>query len=747
MTSESLFRNLIALLLAVLTLCSGGSVCAGDINGAVTEQGTGAPIANIDIDVFDSNLVSVATNARSDDLGAYEVTGLPAGQYIIRADPSVTDGYVDQYNGGVFLKSQASFLTVPGVGAVTVNFELSLGAPISGRITIQDLGTAVSGVDIDVFTQSGTLVDSVNATTDGSGDYSIGVFPPGNYLLRADPTAASFLVERFYLNGDSRLTATPISVSGPTPISDINIQVLRGGLIRGLVKDAGTLEPVSGVDLDVFDSLGTFQNANAATVASGTYELGPMPPGQYFVRADPLPASNYVATYHPNSLQQFSATLVTVSVNMVTSGIDVAVPRGGTISGLVRDSETLLPLADIDLDVFDLLGVRMPVNAKTDSAGNYLIGVLPAGHYRVRADPTLGQGFASEYFNEVILEASGALVTVTTNSNTPNISFDLDRAAVIEGVITGADTLLPLAGIDLDLFTEQGNLYASANAISSATGFFRLGPVPPGAWVLQADPTIAQGYVDEYYDSELAFSRATRIFCNAGQTRPNTNLVLDRGGLITGTIRLQSNNQPYAHCDLDVFFTDRRRVDDAAISDTNGNYILGLLPPGQYIVRADPPTVSELAEEYYTNVLDITSALPVTVDLGQTTGMIDFSLDPPPGPTSTPTPTSTGTVTPSLTPTPTSSLLPTATPTGPDSTPTETATPSNTRDSLLPTDTPDGDINSDTFINVVDLLLLLEQWKNNAPDPARSADFDADATVGPQDLRFLMLRWKTETLP
>ena len=51
------------ILLVVCFLIWIGSGSTGDISGTVTVQGSGTPLANIDIDVFDANLASVVTNA------------------------------------------------------------------------------------------------------------------------------------------------------------------------------------------------------------------------------------------------------------------------------------------------------------------------------------------------------------------------------------------------------------------------------------------------------------------------------------------------------------------------------------------------------------------------------------------------------------------------------------------------------------------------------------------------------------
>jgi len=618
------------LLCAVFLTGYAGSGESGTIEGTITDQSSGLAVALVDIDVLDAALQSFPTTAFSDASGFYQVTNVPAGDYIIRADPNVTQGYVDQYNGGVFLRSQASFFTVPAIGTVTVDFSLFQGGRISGRVTVgsgPDAGTGAAGVDLDVYDAgTGEFIASVNASTDGTGNYTIGAFPPGQYLLAADPDPSTFLIQRFYLDGEGRATATPIQVLGTETVSPVDFSVPAGGLIEGIVRDSGTLAPVAGIDIDVFTALGVFQRANAVTSATGYYRVGPVLPDTYIVQADATALTGYVPTYHVSSFTEAGAAPVSVSINAITPDVDIDLPVGGTISGTVMETGTLTTLVEIDIDVFDTAGTLMPVHAKTDASGNYIIGGLPSGNYVVRADPTLAQGYAPQFYPGVTFEADALPVAVTAGSDRPNVDFLLSAACIIQGIVTGSDTLLPVAGIDLDLFDTGGRFYSAADAVTSSTGFYQLGPVPSGQWVLQADPTLIQAYVDEYYDGEYALSRATVLNPGPGAVLSGIDIVLDRGGTVSGTIRSAAGNDPLPGVDIDVFLPDGRRIDVTTTTGLDGNYTLGLLPPGQYVIRADPAAVSGLAEIYYNGVYTLPEAQLVTVTVNADTPGVDFLL-------------------------------------------------------------------------------------------------------------------------
>ncbi len=76
-----------------------------------------------------------------------------------------------------------------------------------------------------------------------------------------------------------------------------------------------------------------------------------MPPGSYFVQADPKPGQGYVDTYFRDVFDELLATPVIVTAGQETSSIDIALPMGGTMSGLVTRDATGGPMAGIRISV------------------------------------------------------------------------------------------------------------------------------------------------------------------------------------------------------------------------------------------------------------------------------------------------------------------------------------------------------------------------------------------------------------
>ena len=125
------------------------------ISGRIANARTGFGILSVDLDVFDESGNSVSiTGGRSGTDGLYTITLPGAGRYIVRADPSVSDFFVDQYFNGVFLPRQATVLEVGSTTTRTgVDFRLDTGYLIRG--TVRSGGTPLAGVDLDLFSSTG----------------------------------------------------------------------------------------------------------------------------------------------------------------------------------------------------------------------------------------------------------------------------------------------------------------------------------------------------------------------------------------------------------------------------------------------------------------------------------------------------------------------------------------------------------------------------------------------------------------
>jgi hypothetical protein len=476
-------------LILVSSFLFGLPVCAGTISGTVRDAVSLAPIANMDLDLFDSAFDPVTTvNPITNGSGAYTISSLAAGQYYLRCDPAVTDPYVDQYYPGVFLESAAGAISVPASGTVTINFSLQRGGTISGHVLNATSNAPLSGIDLDVYSSDRSFISSIDATSAADGSYVLGRFPAGTYFVRAEPGPGQPYILGYYDRQPNLASATPIQVSGTGDVGGIDIHLNPGGWLSGTVTNSSGSVLLAGIDIDVFNSSGVFLPDNdGMTDANGAYTVT-LPPGSYYVMADPTAVQQYVDTYYPDKSTLTGALLVSISVETTTPGINIRAPWGGTVSGVVRDAN-LVPLSGVRTVILDSnFAVVKGASGVSGANGSYLAGALVPGTYLIRADGDSANGYAFQYFDHEILRSQAQWITVTQGYDTPNINFALDRAGWMSGIVLAGDSSLPLSQVSLDLYNPNGELIGALHEKTAGDGTFKVGTVPAGSYLVKADP-------------------------------------------------------------------------------------------------------------------------------------------------------------------------------------------------------------------------------------------------------------------
>src|SRR5207249_5779554 len=120
------------------------------------------------------------------------------------------------------------------------------------------------------------------------------------------------------------------------------------------------------------------------TDGSGTYNTGQsLAPGQYKVTAT-IAGSETIA--YNNKFSVATGDPVTVVAGNTTTGIDIALPLLGGMTGHVRNAADNSAIAGAIVDVFDYASNSFVTSATTAADGSYTISNLnPLQAYRVRA--------------------------------------------------------------------------------------------------------------------------------------------------------------------------------------------------------------------------------------------------------------------------------------------------------------------------------------------------------------------------
>jgi hypothetical protein len=610
----------------------------GRISGTVTDSATSAPIANVNVQIFNST-GSFMESGFTDSSGNYICNGgLPAGNYFALTGNS--SGYIDELYNNITCAPCNVTMGTPiavTVGATTsgISFALVAGGRISGTITNAATSAPISGVNVQIFNSSGQQVAS--PTTDGAGNYITGPgLPAGNYFARTNNSQG--FIDELYDNitcfpNCTVTTGTPIAVTLGSTTSGISLALNAGGRIAGTVTDSSTLAPLANINVQIHNSSGNFL-FSASTDSMGNYITGPgLTAGNYFVRT--FNSLGYINEVYNNincaPCNVTSGTPVAVTAGATTSGISFALAVGGRIAGTVTDSATSAPIANVNVQIFNSTGALV-TSSNTDSMGNYLTGAgLIAGNYFVLTNNSLG--YVNELYNNIPCNGctvtTGTPVAVTAGMTTSAINFALVAGGTISGTVTDAGTSAPIANVNVQIFNSSGASIGSVN--TDGSGNYNFGGLLSGTYFARTNNSL--GYINEIYNNincvvNCNVTTGTPITVTAGATTSGINFALVAGGRISGTVTDSATSAPLSGVTVTIFDSNGFNV-TSVNTDASGNYLTNIgLPSGSYFVRTN--NSQGYINEVYNNITcapcNTLSGTPITVTVGTTTSGINFAL-------------------------------------------------------------------------------------------------------------------------
>lgn len=408
---------------------------------------------------------------------------------------------------------------------------------ISGMVTNEN-GTPLAGVQITAYRTSsyyGWETARVISTT-ATGEYKLSILRTGNYRLFFHDRQGVY-ADEFYNNHSSLYSATDIPVVGNN-VTDVNVVLAPAATITGTVSVLNEVVPdYSYVTLyaQVEDSWVAIKNGIALT-QTGEYSLPQVLAGVYRVCAYGYwDGEQFTGCYGGASLQQ--TTSLTVTTGESRSDINIALGEGqfdGIISGTVTADGQ--PVANIEVQlyksyyyVYPLVPVEvlpgnhtdgtLLVTQKTDAQGQYTIGGLEDGTYRVVfVDPT--ETYATNYYSNKPWWLATESLTIQNGATISNVNASLLRAGRIRGNVHRYDGL-PLANIRVRVLVFVGGSGYYENwvnvtdyLVTDEAGNYEVTDLWPGVYRIAFEG--ADYYSYEYYGSDYDFYSATKITVEAG---------------------------------------------------------------------------------------------------------------------------------------------------------------------------------------------------------------------------------------
>ena len=333
------------------------------VTGVVTDRASGAPLADIWVNLYDDQDVRVGFRV-TDASGAYAFRNLAPGDYRV----SFTDV------SGTYAPAGTSVLV--DAGEVRSDASMSASTTLTGTVVDALSGAPVAGIWVLVNRPDGTMVTF--RVTDAAGRWSVPGLTPGPYQVAFTDTTRRHLA-----------SSTPVDATAGTVVLDA--AVTPSATLRGVVTDSVTGAPVAGARVSLVRGDGSGAGMTFSAV-DGSYAFGALPADAYRVSvADPTGAHH--ATYWPAAADLAGATPIALAAGQ-TATADVAVDPVTVLTGTLTDATTGAPVPGMWVVLHAPDGTFLLL-AATAADGTYRFGALRPGDHRVRfADP------AGRYVNQ-----------------------------------------------------------------------------------------------------------------------------------------------------------------------------------------------------------------------------------------------------------------------------------------------------------------------------------------------------------
>jgi hypothetical protein len=533
-------------------------------------------------------------------------------------------------------------------------------ASISGTVT-DSHGDPITSADVCVTAYSTEETDEEEfptARTNSSGAYTIAGLAAGSYKLYFTDCEGSARndLPQYYDNQAEYNAATTIALTAGQTQTGADASLASATTISGhAYRGAGALTPLADICVyayPVTNNGSYIYTSNAETGADGTYTLAHLDPSlAYDVEFyDCRSSREYLTQYYNGASEAGAATEVTPTLASPATGIDAHLESGASISGTVTDSGAhAITSQDICVSVFPATpGVGQSYNeygeARTNAAGQYTIGALASGSYKVYfsdcSESTRND--APQYYDHQASAAFAETITLSTAQAQTGVDASLEPATTISGhVYGGSGTSTPLQDICVSAYsTGTGNeyYYDSSFADTDAEGAYTLTHLTPNTsyYIEFSDCASTQKYLLQFYDGASSESQATAVTPTAS---PLTGIDahMEKGASISGTVT-DSNGKPITTQDICVSVTPASYEDYSENSsgyvatDPSGDYTIGALAPGSYDVKFADCNYSSSSRndlaQYYDGQSSSTSATPVTLTDKQAQTGINASLQP-----------------------------------------------------------------------------------------------------------------------
>jgi hypothetical protein len=202
----------------------------GSISGAVTDEGTGLPIAGVSVCAFDHEGIPRRCSTTGLD-GGYQLHGLPTGLYNVEYEGGNRINYLREFYEDTETRPTAAAVPVTAPATTSgIDAQLAPGAQILGHVS--EVGTGAPLADVYACANGPGAGEQLNcASTDVAGNYALRSMRAGTYFVGFEieyaPVSGSQIFGQWWRGASSRSEATPITIAPPEARTGIDGQLPR----------------------------------------------------------------------------------------------------------------------------------------------------------------------------------------------------------------------------------------------------------------------------------------------------------------------------------------------------------------------------------------------------------------------------------------------------------------------------------------------------------------------------------------
>jgi len=395
---------------------------------------------------------------------------------------------------------------------------------------------------------------------------------------------------------------------------------VAGGISGRVTAAADGITPLQGITVWACRSTGNddWEWTNyGITDTAGEYIVEWLPAGIYRVLFEDG-NGDYVSEMYDDvagSGPWYGGDDISVPAETTVSGINAALAMGSAITGRVTADDGGIPLENIQVTAYRWNGSwwNWVSYDYTDENGDYRIGGLVAGTYRVRFSDWTSQYIGETYdgFLNIWPYDGGTDIDVPGGGATvAGINASLEIYASISGTVTDTAGGQPVEGVQVRVHGTWNS------AVTDSAGDYTISWILPGTYHLYATPDISTGLLGAWHGGTIYAGQpdppagAASVTAASGQTVMDVDFQLERGASIGGIVL--GANSPLPGARLKAFNAEYETTRQA-VADDQGRYDLPVLLPGSYTLKVE---AEGFADEWWDGKKHQSDAASFAVGLG-----------------------------------------------------------------------------------------------------------------------------------